>query len=73
MRYTGRMLTPTVYNVLFGVVIGIIVFTGVFFYLFSMKIRKDVERALEDATTEEQTIIRNKVVKAMFPPRFTRD
>lgn len=61
------------YNILFLAAIGVIVVAGIFFYALSMKMRRSVEEALKDATTEEQTIIRNKVVKAMFPPRFTRD
>lgn len=35
-------------------------------------IRRTVEKTLAEATTEEQEIIRKRVVKAMFPPRFNR-
>jgi hypothetical protein len=67
------MVSSVMYNVLFLVAIGVVVSAGICFYALSIKMRKSVQEALEDATTEEQTIIRNKVVKAMFPPRFTRD
>jgi sensor domain CHASE-containing protein len=67
------MVSSVMYNVLFLVAIGVVVIAGICFYALSIKMRKSVQEALEDATTEEQTIIRNKVVKAMFPPRFTRD
>jgi sensor domain CHASE-containing protein len=67
------MVSSVMYNVLFLAAIGVVVIAGICFYALSIKMRKSVQEALEDATTEEQTIIRNKVVKAMFPPRFTRD
>ena len=52
---------------------GIIIAVLVGGYLLAKNLRKHVERALAEATTEEQDIIRNKVVKAMFPPRFPRN
>lgn len=51
---------------------GIIIAVLLGGYLLAKNLRKHVEKALADATTEEQEIIRNKVVKAMFPPRFPR-
>lgn len=50
----------------------LLVFFG-FFYWMSKGLRKQIEEALKNATEEEQTEIRKKIVKAMFPPRFTRD
>lgn len=51
---------------------GIIIAVLVGGYLVAKSLQKHVEEALKNATTEEQEIIRNKVVKAMFPPRFPR-
>lgn len=51
---------------------GIIIAVLVGGYLIARSLRKHVEKALADATSEEQDIIRNKVVKALFPPRFDR-
>lgn len=64
-------------SIAFGVALGflilvLLVFFG-FFYWMSKGLRKQIEEALKNATEEEQTEIRKKIVKAMFPPRFTRD
>jgi hypothetical protein len=67
------MVSSVMYNILFLAAIGVVVIAGICFYALSIRMRKSVEDALKDATTEEQIVIRNKVVKAMFPPRFTRD
>jgi hypothetical protein len=54
------------------VILGFVSAAGFFVFKFR-NIRREVEDALKEATTEEQEIIRNKVVKALFPPRFPRD
>ena len=51
----------------------VVIVVTVVFYRFVSKLMKDVERAIEDATTEEQTIIRAKVIKALYPPRFNKE
>ena len=63
------------WNVVEGLVLGLAAIVLLFFIgmvLLFRSVRRDVEKALEKATTEEQEIIRNKVVKALFPPRFHR-
>lgn len=51
----------------------VLVISGVIFYRMGKSIRNQVEKTLKEASTEEQEIIRNKLVKAVFPPRFPRD
>lgn len=58
---------------LLAILVSVVVGFFTVAYFVSRGIRKQVEEALKDATTEEQAIIRNKVVKAVFPPRFPRD
>jgi len=53
--------------------VGVLTAMIVLGYFLAKSLRKHVEEALKDATSEEQDIIRNKVVKAMFPPRFPRN
>lgn len=63
------------WNIVEGLVLGLAAIVLLFFIgmmLLFRSVRRDVEKALEEATTEEQDIIRNKVVKALFPPRFHR-
>lgn len=63
------------WNIVEGLVLGLAVLVLLFFIglmILFRAVRRDVEKALEQATTEEQAIIRNKVVKALFPPRFPR-
>lgn len=45
---------------------------GVAAYFFSRSFTKQIEEALKNATEEEQKELRNKIVKAVFPPRFPR-
>ena len=42
------------------------------FFLTGRKIRKDIDKYLDEATTEEQEVIQKQLVKALFPPRFHR-
>jgi len=60
----------------FIILVVLLIFIGLavgWFFWLSSKIRQDVEDALKNATTEEQEVIRKKVVRAVFPPRFPRD
>lgn len=56
------------------IALGLIIAVGagilIALYLLGKSINKNVEKILTDATTEEQEIIRKKIVKAVFPPRF---
>lgn len=54
-----------------GLVLGVMAVI-VMLYMLGRSVRKHVEDALKNATHEEQTEIRKKVVKAVFPPRFDR-
>lgn len=60
----------------FIILIVLLVFIGLcvgWLFWLSSKVRHDVEDALKNATTEEQEVIRKKVVRAVFPPRFPKD
>jgi hypothetical protein len=59
------------YLYVFGAILFVVVVSGI---LYAYRgVRKEIENALKNADTKEQEIIRRKVVKAMFPPRFFRD
>lgn len=62
----------TAYGFILMFLVGVLITIVVFGYYVTKNLHKHVEKALANATTEEQEIIRNKVVKAVFPPRFDR-
>lgn len=66
------MDTLSFFEFLLAILVLIVVGFFTIAYFVSRGVRKHVEEALKDATTEEQAIIRKKVVKAVFPPRFHR-
>lgn len=61
------------FEVALFVLVGLVVLFFYIMYRVGKDLHRRVENALEDATTEEQEIIRKQVVRAMFPPRFKKD
>lgn len=60
-------------DILFWVSLGTVA-TGVTIFLWKYRsLRKEIEDALKNADTAEQELIRKKLVKALFPPRFPRN